>query len=148
MTNGPYLYDDRPEPLHTGTPRQRNGLILAILGGTVVVALLAVGAMWLVHGSSADQAEETASVFSKALAADDVETAYGLLCDTERARVAPDQLADAYGHEGTPHVTGSRKAGEDSRRLVDVRWDAAGGGQTTRLLVVPEGGGKVCGTGD
>ena len=24
MTRGPYLYDDKPEPLHTGTPRNRN----------------------------------------------------------------------------------------------------------------------------
>ncbi|MEU2351245.1 hypothetical protein [Modestobacter sp. NPDC049651] len=148
MTNGPYLYDDGPAPLHTGEPRQRNGLILVILAATVAAALLAVGAMWLVHGSSADQAEETASVFSKALAADDTETAYALLCDDERARLTPAELPDEYGHAGTPEVTGSRQSGEDSRRLVDVRWDGAGGGDTTRLLVVPEGGGKVCGPGN
>ena len=146
MTSGPYLYDDGPAPLHTGEPRQRNGLILGILGGTVLVALLAVGAMYLVFGSSSHQAEQTATVFTKALAADDVETSYGLLCDDERATVTtPDQMTAKYGHPGTPEVTGSRQSGEDSRRVVDVRWSGAGGGDTTHLVVVPEGGGKVCG---
>jgi flagellar basal body-associated protein FliL len=145
-TTGPFLYDDNPAPLHTGEPRQRNGLILAILGGTVVVALLAVGAMFLVFGSSSDQAEETATVFTKALAADDTETSYGLLCDAERARVTtPEQMTQEYGHAGTPEVTGSKQSGPDSQRLVTVRWNGAGGGATTRLVVVPEGGGKVCG---
>ena len=36
---GRYLYDDGPAPLHTGTPRAARGLILAILGGTVAVAV-------------------------------------------------------------------------------------------------------------
>jgi hypothetical protein len=146
MTNGPYLYDDRPEPIHTGTPRQRNGLILWILGGTVAVALLAVGAMYLVFGSSSHQAENTATVFTKALAAKDTETAYGLLCDAERATVTtPDQMTAKYGHAGTPVVTGSKEDGPDSRRRVDVRWTEGGTATTTHLFVVPEGGGKVCG---
>ena len=42
MTNGPFLYDDGPAPLHTGTPRRRPWLLLAIFGGTAVVAVLMV----------------------------------------------------------------------------------------------------------
>jgi len=147
MTTGPYLYDDGPAPLHTGTPRSRNGLIIGLLVGTVVAALAMVGAMILVSGTSSDQAENTASVFAQAVTADDSETAYGLLCDDERARLSPAQTMTTYAHAGTPKVTGSREAGSDARRLVSVRWSGAGGGATTHLVVVPEGGGKVCGLG-
>ena len=36
---GPYLYDEGPEALHTGTPRRRNGLILAVFGATLAVGV-------------------------------------------------------------------------------------------------------------
>jgi hypothetical protein len=148
VTSGPFLYDDDPAPLHTGEPRQRQGLLLAIFGATVLVAVLMVGGILLVKGSAGDQAQEVATVFTAALSQGDVETAYALICDDERARLAPAELADAYLQEGTPTVTGARD-GEydgDPAQLVDVRWGGGAGATTTEIVVVPEGGTKVCGT--
>jgi hypothetical protein len=148
MTQGPFLYDDDPAPLHTGTGRNRNGTLIALIGATVLVALLMVGGMVLFKGTAADQAEEVAGVFTKALAAGDTETAYALVCDAERARITPDQLAGEYLHPGTPVVTGSRgeRIDDSPVRYVTVRWDDGRTGTTTTLTVVPEGGTKVCGT--
>jgi hypothetical protein len=148
MTQGPFLYDDDPMPLHTGTGRNRNGTIVALLGATVLIALLMVGGMTLFKGTASDQAEEVAGVFTKALAAGDTETAYGLICDAERGRITPDQLAGDYLQPGAPVITGSRGARVDGEpvRYVQVRWDDAGSSSTTELTVVPEGGTKVCGT--
>ena len=148
MTEGPFLYDDGPAPLHTGTGRNRNGTIIALLSATVLIALLMVGGMVLFKGTASDQAEEVAGVFTKALAAGDTETAYGLICDDERARITPDQLAGEYRHPGTPEVTGSRgdRVDDEPVRYVQVRWDDGGTDVTTELTVVPEGGTKVCGT--
>jgi hypothetical protein len=147
-TEGPFLYDDDPMPLHTGTGRNRNGTIIALLGATVLVAVLMVGGMTLFKGSASDQAQEVAGVFTKALAAGDTETAYGLICDDERARITPDELAADYRQPGTPEVVGSRSAEVDGDpvQYVEVRWDDAGTSSTTELTVVPEGGTKVCGT--
>ena len=69
MTQGPFLYDDDPMPLHTGTPRQRNGTLIALLSATVLIAVLMVGGMVLFKGTAADQAEEVAGVFTTSLAA-------------------------------------------------------------------------------
>jgi hypothetical protein len=145
--SGDYLYDDDPAPLHTGTPRSRQGLLVALGLGTVLVAVVMVLLLPLVSGSAGDQAEEVGRVFTAALAQGDTETAYGLLCDTERARLQPGDLAGAYLHEGTPHVTGSRDGGgAQTHRLVDVRWGEGAGATATDLVVVPEGGTKVCGS--
>jgi hypothetical protein len=147
MSTGPFLYDDDPAPLHTGTPRSRNGLLLAIGGAVVLVAVLMAVLLPLVTGSAGKQAEEVAGVFAAALSQGDTETAYQLLCDDERARLQPGDLAGAYLHEGTPHVTGSRDGGgAQTSRVVDVRWGEGAGATTTELVVVPEGGTKVCGT--
>jgi hypothetical protein len=148
-TQGPFLYDDDPAPLHTGTGRNRNGTLIALIAATVLVALLAVGGMVLFQGTPADQAKEVAGVFTKALAAGDTETAYGLICDAERGRITPDQLAGEYLHPGTPEVTGSRGDRVDDApvQYVQVRWGDGGTSTTTELTVVPEGGTKVCGTG-
>ena len=93
MSTGPFLYDDDPAPLHTGTPRNRNGLILALLGGTALFAVVMVVVMTLFKGSGEDQAREVAGVFAAALSEGDIETAYALICDDERNRVVPDELA-------------------------------------------------------
>ena len=148
MSTGPFLYDDDPMPLHTGTGRNRNGTLIALIGATVLVAVLAVGGMVWFQGTPSHQAEEVAGVFTKALAAGDTETAYGLICDAERGRITPDQLAGDYLHPGTPTVTGTRAARVDGApvRYVQVRWDDAGSVVSTELTVVPEGGTKVCGT--
>jgi hypothetical protein len=145
--SGPFLYDDDPAPLHTGPGRNRNRLLLAIGAGTVLVAVLMVVLLPLVTGSARQQSEEVAGVFTAALSAGDTETAYGLLCDDERARLQPGDLAGAYLHDGTPHVTGSREdGGARTARLVDVRWGSGATATTSELVVVPEGGTKVCGT--
>jgi hypothetical protein len=145
MTQGPHLYDDDPASLHTGTPRAARGLILAILGGTVAVAVgMAVG-LPLVKGTPEEQAREVTGVFLQALAQDDVETAHQLLCDTERARLAPELLAGEYAPGGRGEVVGSRAGEVDGVPVqrVEVGWSD---GSTTVLTVVSEGGARVCGT--
>jgi hypothetical protein len=148
MSTGPFLYDDDPAPLHTGEPRQRKGLIVALFGSTVLIAVLMVGGILFVKGTGEEQSLEVATVFTAALSQGDVETAYDLLCDDERARVLPEDLADAYLADGTPTVVGARETEHDDgpAQLVDVRWGEGAGAVTTELLVVPEGGTKVCGT--
>ena len=148
MSTGPFLYDDDPAPLHTGTPRHRNGTLIALLSATVLVAVLMVGGIVLFKGTGTRQAEEVADVFTQALAAGDTETAYALICDDERARITPDQLAGEYLRPGTPEITGLRRAEVDGApvQYAQVRWDDAGTSTTTELTVVPEGGTKVCGT--
>ena len=148
MSTGPFLYDDDPAPLHTGEPRQRQGLLLAVFGATVLIAVLMVGGILFYKGSGEDQAREVATVFTAALSQGDVGTAYELLCDDERGRLLPDELADAYLRDGTPAVIGAKAAEYDDgpAQLVGVRWGEGAGAVTTEVLVVPEGGTKVCGT--
>jgi hypothetical protein len=148
MSTGPFLYDDDPMPLHTGEPRQRRGLLLALFGSTVLIAVLMVGGILFFKGSGEDQAREVTTVFTAALSQGDVETAYDLLCDDERARLLPDELAAAYLQDGTPAVVGAQDAEyeEGPAQLIDVRWGEGAGAVTTEVLVVPEGGTKVCGT--
>src|ERR1700750_2489411 len=98
---GPYLYDEGPETLHTGTPRRRRGLIVGVLGGTALAAGAMVVAIPLLTGTQEGQSREVAGVFVKALAKGDTETAYGLLCDSERARLKPAALAGSYLGPGT-----------------------------------------------
>jgi hypothetical protein len=145
MTEGPYLYDDDPAPLHTGTPRPARALILAVIGGTVAVAVgMAVG-LPLVKGSPEEQAREVSGVFLAALAADDVETAYGLLCAEERARVAPEAVATEYARGGTGRIAGTIADELDGAPVqrVEVAWSD---GSTSVLTVVSEQGARVCGT--
>ncbi len=144
--SGPYLYDDDPQPLHAGAGRSRKGLLLAIGGGTVAVAVGAVLALNLVQGSPEEQVQQVAGVFTQALAAGDEETAWGLLCDAEQARLDPDQVAGAYLRAGTPEVGAASRAELDGvqARTVPVRWDDGGTITTTRLTLVAEDGPKVC----
>jgi hypothetical protein len=148
MSTGPFLYDDDPVPLHTGEPRQRKGLLLALFGSTVLIAVLMVGGILFFKGSGEEQSREVATVFTAALSQGDVETAYDLLCDDERARLLPDELADAYLEDGRPTVVGAQATEFDDgpAQLVAVRWGEGAAAPTTQLLLVPEGGTKVCGT--
>ena len=145
MSDGPYLYDDDPAPLHTGTPRPARALILAVIGGTVAVAVgMAVG-LPLVKGSPEEQAREVSGVFLSALAQGDVETAYGLLCAEERARVSPGAVSTEYAAGGTGRIAGTiadELDGEPVQR-VEVAWSD---GSTSVLTVVSEQGARVCGT--
>ena len=145
MSTGPHLYDDDPASLHTGTPRPARALILAVIGGTVAVAVgMAVG-LPLVKGSPEEQAREVSGVFLAALAEDDVETAYGLLCADERARVAPEAVAAEYAPGGPGRIAGAIADELDGAPVqrIEVAWSD---GSTSVLTVVSEQGGRVCGT--
>jgi hypothetical protein len=145
VSQGPYLYDEGPESIHTGTARSRRGVLTAILVGTVAVALLMVVLLPLVTGSATDQAKQVTGVFLKALAAKDTETAYGLVCDSERQRLTPDQLAGAYLGPGPGQVTGAAevKANGTTTEQVDVRWSD---GSASRYTLVYQSGPRICGT--
>ena len=145
MSDGPYLYDDDPAPLHTGTPRPARALILAVIGGTVAVAVgMAVG-LPLVKGSPEEQAREVSGVFLAALAQDDLETAYGLLCDEERIRLVPQAVPTEYAAGGSGEITGTIADEVDGAPVqrVEVVWSD---GSTSTLTVVSEQGSRVCGT--
>ena len=140
MTTGPFLYDEDPAPLHTGTPRRANGPLLWMFGGTVAFALLMVVLTLTLRGSGEEQAQEVAGVFLKALAQDDTQTAHELLCQEERVRLSPEEVAGAYLREGTPELGPVRDDGD--ARLVPVQWSD---GTTTELTVIGENGPRVCG---
>jgi hypothetical protein len=145
MTEGPLLYDEGPEALHTGTPRRRRGLLAVLLGGTVLVALLMVVLLPLVTGSAVTQAKQVTTVFLKALAAGDTETASGLLCDSERQRLAPDRIAAAYvgATPGTVGAATEVHQGGTTIEQVDVRWSD---GSTSRYTLVNQSGPRICAT--
>jgi hypothetical protein len=146
MTTGPFLYDDDPAPLHTGTPRSGKGLIVLLFGGTALLAVLLVVLMPLVKGSPEEQATEVAGVFVTALAEGDLETAYGLLCEAERDRVTVEALESEYAGSGTASVIGAEKTEADGEPVyeVTVRWSDD---RTDVLGVVNEDGPSVCGIG-
>jgi hypothetical protein len=143
MSTGPFLYDDGPEPLHTGTPRRRPALLLAIFGGTTVLAVLMVLVLPLVKGSPGDQAKQAVGVFLAALEKGDTTTAYQLLCAKEQARLHVADVPGAYTGSATGTVTGVHDDPNGSTQQVDVRWSDGG---TSRIAVVPEDGAHVCGT--
>ena len=138
---GPFLYDDGPAPLHTGAPRRSGKILVLVFGGTVVFALLMVVLAVVVRGTGSDRAEEVSGVFLAALAADDTETAYGLLCQDERGRLSQDEVLGEYLAGGDPELGEVRRDGD--ARLVPVTWSD---GTTSELTVIGEEGVKVCGT--
>ncbi|SEL73932.1 hypothetical protein SAMN04515665_11826 [Blastococcus sp. DSM 46786] len=144
MTQGPFLYDDGPAPLHTGAPRNRQGWLIGLLVGTVVLAFAMVGVLYLVRGAPADQAEEVTGVFLAALADGDTETAYGLLCEEEQARLNVTGMEDEYLRPGAAEVAEVQDDAREGARVqqVTVRWE---GGGSVRLAVVNEDGPRVCG---
>jgi hypothetical protein len=83
-------------------------------------------------------------VFFAALQQGDTETAYGLLCTDERARLKPEQVAAEYLQPGTPTIEKATDAGTTER--VTVRWTEGGAVTRTFLTVVNEDGAHVCGT--
>ena len=149
MSAGPYLYDDDPAPLHTGTPRRRQWLLVGMLAGTIAAGIAMVVALPLVRGTAEEQSTEVAGVFLAALRAGDTETAHQLLCEEERRRLTEDQVAPEYLRPGRGRVEGSTRAEVDGERVqrVEVRWEDDGAVTTSVLTVVNEGGARVCGTG-
>jgi hypothetical protein len=142
---GPFLYDDDPAPLHTGTPQRSGKLLVLVFGATVLAAVLLVVLMPLVKGSPDDQARQVTGVFLAALDKGDTETAYGLLCEDERARVAPEDIAAEYLEgDGLGSVVAVQEAefeGAPSREL-DIEWP---GGGRARYVVINSDGPHVCG---
>jgi hypothetical protein len=144
MTTGPFLYDEGPEQLHTGTPRRSGKLLVLVFGATVLVAVLMVFLLPLVKGSAGDQSREAVQVFLAASAKGDTDTAYQLLCPQEQAKVAPEGIAARYLGAGTGKVVGTSDAelaGAPAQR-VQVEW--ADGSRTT-MTVVNTDGPHVCG---
>jgi hypothetical protein len=144
MTTGPFLYDDGPAALHTASPRRRRGLLFALFGGTVLIAVLMVLALPLVTGSPDTQARQAVGVFLQAMERGDTGTAHAMLCDKERARLTAAQTADAYaGPQPGRVVSATRDSRDgDTAELVRVRW---ADGTSSRITVVPEDGARVCG---
>jgi hypothetical protein len=145
MTNGPFLYDEGPEHLHTSAPRRRQGLLLWVFGGTALVAVLMALLLPLLRGSAADQSREVVQVFLAALDKGDNETAYQLLCEQERAAMTPDDVAGRYlSGDGVGQIVGASDAEVDGDPVqrVQVRWPD---GSLTTLTVINADGPHVCG---
>jgi hypothetical protein len=144
MTAGPFLYDDGPEPLHTGAPRRSGKFLVLIFGATAVVAVLMVVLLPLVKGSAGDQSRQAVQVFLAALHKGDTDTAYSLLCEQERADLAPGDIARRYVGEGTGAVVGTSDAevGGAPVERVRVEWDD---GSRTTMTVINSDGPHVCG---
>ncbi|NEK86693.1 hypothetical protein GCU60_13150 [Blastococcus saxobsidens] len=142
--SGPFLYDDDPAPLHTGTPRSMQGWIVGGIVGIALFAAAMVGFLYLVKGSPAEQSTQSAEVFVASLSDGDIETAHQMLCEEERARLTPDQVAGEY-LGAVPGEVGEVRDDEvegAAVQLVSVSW---ADGVTTELRVVSEDGPRVCG---
>ena len=141
---GPFLYDEGPEDLHTAPPRNRNGLLLGIMLATVLVGVAMVLLMPLVKGTPDERADAAVTVFYASLGDGDLDTATQMLCSAERNRLDGRDPADDYVRGADPEVTGVAE-GEvdgDAVRQVTVRWDD---GETDVLTVRSEDGPRVCG---
>jgi hypothetical protein len=112
-----------------------------VFAATVLVAVLMVVLSVALRGTGDQQVEEVSGVFLTALSQDDVETAYELLCQDERIRLDPEDLAGAYLGEGEWELGEVRDDGD--ARLVPVDW---AGGPSSELTVVGEDGLRICGT--
>lgn len=142
--NGPFLYDDGPEQLHTSTPRGRQGLLLWIFGGTALLAVLMALLLPVLTGSAGEQSKETVQVFLAALDRGDDETAYQLLCEQERGEVAPVDVAGRYLGDGQGTVEGVSDGEVDGDLVQRVRV-AWADGSTSEITVVNADGPRVCG---
>jgi hypothetical protein len=83
-------------------------------------------------------------VFLAALQDDDTETAHGLLCEAERARLEPGEVAGAYLGQGAGRVVGAAKAVRDDRAVQEVRVAWADGAES-EFVVLSEDGPHLCG---
>ena len=121
-------------------------LLVLVFGATAVVAVLMAVLLPLVKGSPDDQAREVAGVFLAALDKGDTETAYGLLCEKERARLDPDEMDAAYlAGEGIGRVVSVEEGRLDDAPSRDVGIEWPGGGSAT-FVVINSGGPRICGT--
>nr|WP_246324698.1 hypothetical protein [Petropleomorpha daqingensis] len=133
--------------MHTGAGRRRGRLLVLIFAGTVLLAIAAVVVLPLVKGTAEEQSTQAVQVFYAALEQGDTDTAYSLLCNDERARLQPDQVAGKYVRSGTPTVgKATADPGDSGARVVTVRWTDGGAVTSTFLTVVNEDGAHICGT--
>jgi hypothetical protein len=142
---GPFLYDDGPEPLHTGTPRRSGRYLVLIFGATALLAVLSVVLLPILKGSAGAQSREVVQVFLAALHKGDTETAYDLLCEKERAAVKPEDVAAQYVvGDGPGQVVDASDTtvGGAPAEHVRVRWPD---GSLSRFTVVNSNGPHVCG---
>ena len=65
-TQGPFLYDDDPAPLHTGVPQRSGKWLVLILGGTLLAAVLIVFLGVVIRGTGSEQATEVTGVYGAA----------------------------------------------------------------------------------
>ena len=137
---GPFLYDDGPESPHTAAPRNRNGLLLAIMLGTVLVGLAMVLLIPVVKGTAEEQSTAVVNAFYAALHDGDLDSAEQFLCVAEQDRLAGADPTPDYLLGSDPEVTGT--ADGDDAQEVTVQW--ADGGTAT-VTVVNENGAHVCG---
>ena len=142
MSTGPFLYDEGPEPLHTGAPRRSGKILVLIFGATALAAVLMVVLLPLVKGSAGDQSREAVQVFLAALAKGDTGTASQMLCEKERAAVRPNDIAARYVVGGGPGQVVAASDGEAGAQSVRVRWSD---GSFSRFTVINSGGPHVCG---
>jgi hypothetical protein len=144
-TEGPFLYDDGPERLHTSAPRRRHGLLLWVFGGTALVAVLLIVFLPLVRGTAEDQSREVVQVFLAALDQGDTETAYQLLCEDERVGLTPEEIGPRFlGGDGSGEVVAAAedRVDGDPVQRVQVEWSD---GTTSEFTVVNADGPHVCG---
>ncbi|CCG02547.1 hypothetical protein [Blastococcus saxobsidens] len=143
-SEGPFLYDEGPAPLHTGTPRSYQGWLIGVVVGITLLAGGMVGALYLVRGSPAKQAIEVTEVFFTALAAGDMETAHQLLCEEQRDRLDVAGMEQEYLRPGVAEVASVADDDVTGAQVqqVTVRWDD---GATAQVSVVNEDGPRVCG---
>jgi hypothetical protein len=99
----------------------------------------------LIKGTGEDQSRQVVQVFLAALDKGDTETAHQLLCDDERAHLAPGDVAGRYLVEGGGGQVGSvdraEVRGEPVRRVA-VEWSD---GSRSRFVVVNADGPHICG---
>ncbi|WP_029429661.1 hypothetical protein [Blastococcus sp. URHD0036] len=141
---GPFLYDDEPEPLHTAPPRNRNGLLLGIMLATIVVGVAMVLLMPVVKGTPGERADAAVTVFYASLGDGDLDTATQMLCTSERDRLGERDPAEDYVLGRDPEITGSGEVEVDGDRLrtVTVRWDDD---STSTITIRAEDGPRICG---
>jgi hypothetical protein len=147
MTQGPFLYDDDPAPLHTGTPRSGKTWIIGGIVGITLLAGAMVGFLYLLKGSPAEQATQAAEVFVASISDGDTETAYAMLCGDERDRLQPDEVVGSY-LDAVDGDVGRVRDDETDGAAVQVVSVRGGDGGTTELRVLNEDGPRVCGIAD
>ena len=116
---------------------------MVLLGLTVLLAVGTVVGMYAFRGSPEHEAEQRAGVFLAALSAGDVETAAGLLCEKALDGVSDAEALKPYARlsSGTPGKARELSVDGKPAMVVPVR----SAGASAELLLVPEGGPKVCG---